>query len=198
MWNLPCLDIVIGSILGDGHLTRPYKAGGNSGLYIKYDDKALDYLKWLHSTLSSIEPLSIKAKVVGGYHQHYFQTRASKKIGDLRRIFYPKGKKIIPLDIKNLLLSPRSLAVWYMDDGTLDNRAKYHRNAMFATYGFSFKDCYLLSGQLKEIFDVDVSVTKCTMRNKVYPRLYVKSCSMDRFISLISPYIHPVFKYKIA
>ena len=45
MWNLPCLDIVIGSILGDGHLTRPYKAGGNSGLYIKYDDKALDYLK---------------------------------------------------------------------------------------------------------------------------------------------------------
>ena len=37
--------------------------------------------------------------------------------------------KIIPHDIQKILNNPISLAVWYMDDGSLDYRPKYHHNA---------------------------------------------------------------------
>ena len=131
------------------------------------------------------------------YHQHRFYTKTTREIGKLRELFYSHGKKIVPKRIKTILKNPLSLAVWYQDDGTLDCRNKYHYNAMFSTYCFSFSDCKLLAEALKENLNLDVRVCKCRMRGKTRPRLYIASSSMDRFIWIIKPYINPCFKYKI-
>lgn len=189
-----CQSILIGSILGDGWLERP--TGNGSSWYMKYDDKSLSYLKWLHSQLNQLIPSEIKTKL--NYHQHLFHTKSSLEIGYFRDIFYPKGKKIVPLQIKALLTDPLSLAIWYMDDGSLDFRDKYHFNSTVATFCFSYEECELLVETLKENFDVKARVHKSTMRGKVGYRLYILSKSMERFIQIIRPYIQPCFSYKIA
>ncbi len=192
------IQILIGSVLGDGHLYRLAIRNQTSQLYLSQHSSKLPYLEWLRDMLNEgISVRSIKPKT--GYSQYYIFTKPSLELGELKKKFYPTGtKKIIPADIENLLVHPLSLAVWYMDDGTLDNRERYHRNAMIATYCFSFEDCERLVKAIKINFGFEANVTKCRMRGKIYPRLYIPSKSMPRFISLIKPHIHSCFRYKIG
>lgn len=187
--------IIIGLILGDGHVSRPNGNSGRSLLDIKGDAKYLLYLEWLHRELTPIgvSPLNPKK----GCHQFRFITKTSTEMGKLRQIFYPNGKKIIPTAIDKLLVSSLSLAVWYQDDGHLDCRSKYHYNAVFATHCFTFDECKLLTKAMKTNFGLEVSVNKCTMRGKLYYKLYVTSSSMPKFIQLVKPFIAPCFSYKI-
>jgi len=187
--------ILIGLALGDGHLTPFVGKSRRSRIEIKGDNKNLPYLRWLHLELKSLGVSDLKPKK--NYHQHRFYTKTTEEIGELRELFYPIGQKIIPRDIKTLLKNPLTLAVWYQDDGSLDCRSKYHYNAMFATYCFSFSDCELLAKALRDNFNLDVRVCKCSMRGKTRPKLYVTSPSMGHFISLIKSYINPCFRYKI-
>jgi len=186
-----CLSIVVGSIMGDGHLTNTLK----SQLCLKYDNKSLPYLKWLHKELAPIGVRLIKPKP--GYHQHQFRTLPSPEMGMLRKLFYPSGIKIVPDEIFGLLISPLSVAIWYMDDGNLDFRDKYHRSPSFATYNFSQSDCEKLRMVFLKNFSIECSVHKSTMRSKVYYRLYVLSKSTNDFFKLVSPHIHSCLFYKV-
>ena len=187
--------IIIGSILGDGFLTPLTKREKLSRLWLKYDDKRYLYLKWLYQELKPIGVDPIKKKK--NYTQHYFLTHSLKELGMLRKQFYPNGKKIIPKDIFSVLVHPLSLAVWYMDDGNLDFRDRYHCNATFATYGFSEKECRTLVEVLQKNFGIASRIHQTTMRNKVYYRLYILSRSTDVFMGLIRPYMHSCFAYKL-
>lgn len=190
------IQVAVGLILGDGCLKQLSKRAEASQLYVSQHLSKITYLEWLHRELEKrfvMNPIKPKK----GYNQHYFMTKPHTDLGELMKKFYPSGTKIVPNDIKTLLNDPVSLAVWYMDDGTLDRRSSYHFNSMFSTYGFSFECCQRLSDCIRDNFKVESSVTKCTMRGKIYPRLYVKSVSMPRFVSLIKPFIVPVFHYKV-
>lgn len=189
-----CKNILVGSILGDGWLTKSSRIGAH--WTIKYDDKSLSYLEWLYSMLRQLFPRGIRQKK--NYHQHFIYSKSSPEISEFRKVFYPNGVKIVPSQIKFLLTDPLSLAIWYMDDGSLDKRHKYHLNATIATFCFSYEDCALLANTLKENFGVEARVHKSTMRGKEQYRLYIVSSSMSRFIKIIQPYIQPCFLYKIA
>lgn len=186
--------ILIGSILGDGWLDKPTKNG--SHWVIKYDDKSLSYLEWLQQKLSRYFPDGVRKKK--NYHQHFIYSEVCPEIAEFRKIFYPQGKKIVPEEVKTLLTEPLSLAIWYMDDGSLDRRDKYHLNSTIATFCFSYMDCELLASTLKDNFGVEVRVHKSTMRGRERYRLYIVSESMERFMRIIRPYIQPCFMYKIV
>jgi len=189
------MSILIGLILGDGYLTPFVGRSHRSRIEIKGDNKNLSYLRWLHSQLKPVGVSSLKPKK--NYHQHRFYTKTIEEIGELRKLFYPNWRKIVPRNIKKLLKSPLSLAIWYQDDGNLDCRSKYHYNASFATYCFSFSDCKLLAEALRKNFNLDARVCKCQMRGKIRYRLYITSLSMSYFIGLVKPYMNSCFKYKI-
>jgi len=187
--------IFVGLILGDGYLTPFVGESRKSKIDIKGDNKYLPYLKWLHRKLKPVGVSELKPKK--DYNQHLFYTKTTEEIGKLRKIFYSKGRKTVPKNIRKFLKNPLTLAVWYQDDGTLDCRDKYHYNALFATHCFSFSECKLLAEALRMNFNLDVRVCRCQMRGKVRYRLYITSKSMNRFIDLIKPFINPCFKYKI-
>lgn len=187
--------ILVGLILGDGHLTPFVGKSKRSRMEVKGDNKSLSYLRWLHQELQPLGISELKPKK--NYHQHRCYTKTTEEIGKLRKLFYPRGEKIIPAQIKTLLKKPLTLAVWYQDDGTLDCRDKYHYNAMFSTYCFSFNDCQLLVNALRKNFKLDARVCKCQMRGKTRFRIYITASSMERFIKIIKPYINPCFEYKI-
>jgi len=190
------LDVVIGSVLGDAHLYKLTKKS-KSGIFISQHDSKYPYLEWLHSKIGKdfdLHPIRPKT----GYKQHYFWSKFNLRFGELRNTFYHGRTKIIPSGIFDLLTSPRSIAVWYMDDGNLDKRDKYHFNSTFATYCFSFEECRVLCEVLNKNFGIKASVNQTKMRGKIYPRLYIWSESMNKFINTIKPFINPVFSYKIG
>lgn len=187
--------IIVGSILGDGFLTPLTKRKKLSRLWLKYDDKRYSYLEWLHRQLSPSGVGTIKKKK--NYTQHYFLTNSLRELGILREQFYPHGRKIIPKEIFSLLIHPLSLAVWYMDDGNLDFRDRYHCNVTFATYGFNQKGCRTLVEVLRKNFGISSRVHRTTMRGKVYFRLYIMSESTNVFMGLVRPYMHSAFSYKL-
>jgi len=189
--------ILIGLILGDGYLTRPCGSSATSSLDIKYDEKYLNYLEWLHEELADFHPSLIRRKK--GFHQFRFYTKRLKEIGKFRELFYNQnGTKIIPSNIKELLTNPLTLAVWYQDDGTLDFRDKYHANALLATHCFTFEENQMLVRALSKNFNLDIRVCRCQMRGKLYFRLYVTSKSMDIFMKLVEPYVQKCFNYKLV
>ena len=62
-------------------------------------------------------------------------------------MFYDSNNlKIVPLNIKNLL-TPRGLAYWIMDDGSLQNKG-LHLN----TYGFTHEGILKLKETLENMF----------------------------------------------
>lgn len=193
--ELQTRNIIIGSLLGDGWLNG-LSPTGKTSYRVKYNDKSLGFLKWIREQLLELEPSGLKP--IPKYSQHYFFTKSTEELGNLRRLFYPnEGRKRVPKNIVELFTDPISLAIWYQDDGTLDRRPKYHWNVRIATYCFPYEDCALLTKIVKQHFGIETSVCRCQMRGKMYYQLYVLSKSMNKFIQTVKPYIHQDYAYKI-
>jgi hypothetical protein len=186
-------EIVLGAILGDGCL----EFNGNIGtrLQIKQSLKRKEYVFWLYKNLKNLCKSAPKQK--RDNKQWYFSTRSLREFTDLYRLFYPRGKKRIPNNISKLLNSPLSLAIWYMDDGSLDYRPKEHYAYLLSINSFSGREAHLLIGAMYKNFRIKASVHNCLSRGKKYPRIYVGLEGRDRFISLIKQYLLDCFSYKI-
>lgn len=113
-------------------------------------------------------------------------------------MFYPQGRKKVPKNIIELLVSPISLAIWYMDDGCLDFRPKEHYSFILNTDSFTLKDTLFLREALKRNFQIESSVYNLLCRGKRYPKLYIGVQGRDKFLSLVKPYIlNNCFSHKI-
>ncbi len=108
-----------------------------------------------------------------------------------RNLFYnSQNIKIVPADIKNLL-TPRGLAYWIMDDGSLQNKG-LHLN----TYGFTLPDVLLLKSTLENMFG-EYSL-KCSIHNHSKgKRIYIWEESMELLRDNISQFMHEDMLYKI-
>lgn len=196
MYKHKAVQAVIGSILGDGHLTPFSHRTKKSVLEIKYDDKSFSYVSWLHHILKPFGVTVIKPHK--GFHQHGFRTKSNRLLGFMREVFYPNGRKIIPQNIATYLTDPFSLAIWYMDDGSLDLRVKDHKNACIATYCFTLKECKYLQEALNMNFGIYCRIHKTTMRSKIYYRLYFPKEATLKLFALIRPFVLPCFQYKLG
>lgn len=113
-------DILIGTVLGDAYLQKTGEK--NARLRLEHGAKQKEYLFWKVNNLRQffqgkpkyLERMHPITKRTYQYWRH--QSQSTPVLGKLRKIFYPEGKKRIPDGIQKLL-TPRSVAVWYMDDG---------------------------------------------------------------------------------
>ena len=112
-------EFVIGSLLGDAHLLE-------RGVFkLNHSYAQLGYLKHGHALLAPhslpISYLEIEMPQSGQLTFDFgYRTVQHVWLQELRKIFYPDGKKIFPSTILDQL-APRSLAYWYFDDGHVDN-----------------------------------------------------------------------------
>ena len=186
--------ILVGSILGDGGVYKGYTSS-NAHYYVKQSEKHKEYVSWLFEELKGLCPSEIKQRKDNG--QLYFYSSPSEDFSVLQKKFYRNRKKIVPKDIKKLLTSPLSLAVWFMDDGTLDFRIKDHCAFHLCTNCFTKKDTNKLIAVLKQNFGIVATLHYTLCRGKRHARIYIGSKGRERFIKLISPYILNCFKYKL-
>jgi hypothetical protein len=118
--------LIRGTLLGDAHI-RPHKDKGsakNSLWIVEHSDAQRGYLKHLCDTLYPFimrEPYrywrSDDRFKDGGTWSNACYTRAHRFWSGQRDIWYPQGKKIVPLS-EMQDFSVDTLAYWYADDGS--------------------------------------------------------------------------------
>lgn len=185
--------ILVGSLLGDAHLESRYVLGCAT-LRIEHSYKQKDYVDWLYDKFRNwvrTPPQKRVRRSWGKQQEKYgFITYGHRILGKFRDMFYKNRIKIIPKDIE-LYLSPLSLAVWFMDDGSI--KSSKHRGMFLNTQTFSYSDIERLRKTLKHKFLTE-TVTK---KDKNGLQIYILGKSAEGFIRLIRPYIISTMEYKI-
>src|SRR3990167_3855972 len=143
-------EIIADTLLGDGHL-ETQDGGKTYRLKIEHCDAQSEYLAWLYQEFKSWIPSEPYTKVKNGKVYVGVRTYSHKSLQTFGKIFYRQGKKIIPKVIEKLL-TPLSLAVWFMDDGSL--KSVKHRTYVIHTLGYSRDELEKIQKVLTEKFDL--------------------------------------------
>ncbi len=178
--------VIISSLLGDGYL-RIVPGRQNAFLEINYSLKQKEYVDWKYEILKDITVSGPKKRVIDEKRIAYrfFYTRQHSELTQLHFAFYRNGKKYIP---DNLQITPLSLAVWFMDDGSRCRASDVYLN----TQQFDQKD-------QKNLLDIlrDYGFEARLNKDKIYNRIRFMKSSLTQFREMIHPYIIPSMKYKI-
>ena len=100
-------DIIVGSLLGDGYLDK--NRYESIALEVKQKNSCKEYVFWLYKELKSL--CGSQPKQRKDNNQWRLLTKYSKDLGRMYKFFYPNGRKIIPANLSETLISPLSLAV---------------------------------------------------------------------------------------
>src|SRR3989338_3693380 len=184
-------EILIGTLLGDAHLE---KNGQYSRLRVDHYEKHKDYIYWLANEflLFSLEPRQVfdfDKRNSKTYSRWHFSTRSLPIFDEFREMFYLNGKKIVPKSISKLL-TPLSLAIWYMDDGF---RRKDSKGFYLCTSSYALEEQNVLQTVLEDSFGLR---TRIHHQHELM-RIFIPSAFADRFSSTIKPFVLPIFSYKL-
>ena len=105
-------------------------------------------------------------------------TRCLLCLTPIYKNFVVDGRKIIPVNIIEWL-SPRALALWSMDDGSLTESGFY-----LNTLSYTLGEHVLLQKALQIKFNIETSIHRYGTKYK----LYIKAKSMNHFRSIVLPY----------
>ena len=184
-------EILAGTLLGDGHFETQNR-GKTYRLKIEHCDAQKEYLNWLYQEFKSWIPSEPYTKVKKDNVYVGIRTYSHLSLQTYGKIFYKNGRKVIPKVIEKLL-TPLSLAVWFMDDGSF--KSVKHRTYVIHTLGYGRSELEKIQEILDKKFNLQTSLH--SQKGK-YWRLYIKSQSAEKFKELIEPYILPSMKYKLG
>ncbi|TSC91397.1 MAG: homing endonuclease [Parcubacteria group bacterium Licking1014_17] len=185
--------IIIGTLLGDSYIH--YSKAGTTSLSIKQANRYKEYVFWLYQNLYDLFHTEPKQRTDN--QQWYARSFYSKELNELHGLFYKNRVKKVPENIDKLLISPVSLAVWFMDDGTLDYRKNDHCAFHLCTNCFTLREAKRLASALDSNFKISTSVHYTLCRGKRQPRIYIGARGRSRFTQLISPHVLDCFRYKL-
>jgi hypothetical protein len=189
------LEIITGSLLGDGHLTTPTKATFNSYFQEEHCVAQEEYCRWKYEQLKPFSRRFFTNKqrascvlrtlchpVLTALEQKWY-----KRDENGNRMLNKNGKKIKVLP-PDLILTPLSLAILYLDDGT--NIPK-RRSVTIATHCFNYSNVEVLCNLIKSL-----GIDNCkTVKG---PMIYIGASSYLKFIDLVGEYVFSdCMKYKI-
>lgn len=184
--NNEVFQIVTGSLLGDGsvYLRKRCK---NAQFVETHSLKQADYLKWKADIFTPHfggSRLSYNKK--RDFEEIHLFTHVHPLLTELRKMWYPNGKKVIP-EQELQKLDELGLAVWYQDDGTCNYRS---RCCELAIHSFKEQEI-IIQNWFKEKWGLDPSITSG-------PSLRFSVKDSDKFLRLIAEHIHPSMIYKLG
>ncbi len=178
--------LIIGTVLGDASLPLNKK---NPRVDIAHREKDIEYLQWKYDILKS-------AGLTKGaiYHCHIamFSTVSSPHLWKYRNLFYKEGHRVLSRQALEML-TPFSLAIWYMDNGTFFQRSRHSVILRISSERYSEQENHLAATILEKKFGFHFRVHR-------HKRQWVLQMSdgndILKFLNLVKPYIHPVMAYK--
>jgi len=192
------LDLIIGSLLGDGHLSKRGRAK-NAMYKLKQSTKYASYVQYVYDALDEYvscgvrsykarKPSKVDGKIChlpehwdGEYCEHnYFWTKADPVFTELWEKWYDHNVKHIPED---LTLNEVILSHWFVEDGS-NNVTKDSKGIFLYTNSFTEEDCELLSKKLKDDMNITSKVYMCNG-----PVIRVVAGSYFDFMNIVSKHV---------
>ena len=186
-------EVLIGTILGDGRLESRSKSG-SARLRVHHAESQRDFLFWkyqLFQNLVTRKPWQVTwigKQTSNTYSAWFFHTKTLSSLRELHQLFYPAGKKVIPLNIGSLL-TPRALAVWFMDDGCMTPSS-----AILNTQCFAKTEQEILINWFRNQLGIETRFNK----DRLTYRLWMNRESAQELSDIISPYVPECMQYKLA
>jgi recombination protein RecA len=179
------LQILIGCLLGDAYLTKLGK--------IQIEQASKVYVDWKFQELTSIsypnppkEVIRFEKRDNRVTKSYRFWTRQYFRVW--RDKWYQGNRKIFPKELVKWM-TPLSIAVWYMDDGSYDKKS----NCIFSTESFD-EESLLEIVKIFQAFEIEVRPNKDGMSRT---RLRIRSRCLNKFFELVKPYIQQNMLYKL-
>ena len=169
-------EILVGILLGDGCLeTR--NGGRTYRLKVEQSHAHQAYVHHLYELFKEwvLTPPRRREVVSRGHESEnwVFQTVSHGAFRFYAQQFYADGKKCVPKLIDHWL-TPRGLAYWFMDDGSIKSKAS--KGLIFNTQGFYRQEVERLCRVLQTLFGLERNrATKKTAARSIYRATLMRS-----------------------
>lgn len=188
------LEIIYGTLLGDASLIL--QTNNFHRLSLCHCEKQLNYLIFKKEKLKSIfiqkhpnkhvhKPHLFRGCYVSEKVQYHTHSISHKDLTNVYGIFHRNKKKIVTRKALNLL-TPTSLLLWYLDDGSLSKQ----RSIIISSLSFSLSEHKAIKIWFwqKHKIEVKIGLVKNTYNNelKLYYNLRFTVPNTRKFIDLIS------------
>jgi len=204
-------EILYGSMLGDAKRVSPSAVG------FGHCEKQKDYLMWKYDEFKNVSSENSLKKYVsidkrsGQPNVSYrFYTHANTDAEKCVSLFYrnqdKNGKWIKGVNQEILdMLTPLSIAVWFMDDGKSDfhrhseKEAEHKQSPAYIICCESFlkEETELIQKWFKAKYNISARLREIELSDRTGYRIIIERESYKDFVNLIGPYILPMFMYKI-
>lgn len=185
-------DIALGSLLGDAYL-RP--SGTSYALSFTHGEKQLGYLKWKQDEFSNFVVADAFYRRATDFHGnapiYSFSTINHPYLSELHHLCYPCHKKQVSWEWLDLL-SPLSIAVWYMDDGSFNRR---YGTITLCTNSFSLNEQAAIVDYFLNRHCIEAKPE--SRRNGQYV-IRLNASQRYRFFDLVAPHIPDCMSYKLG
>ncbi len=183
-------EVLVGTLLGDGHLDM---RGREAGLKIEHGAAQAEYVWWKYSVFHDWVRTPPQLKVVFDkrtlrvYRKWWFNTLSHREFTLYRQVFYDGGRKKVPPDVT---LTPLSLAVWFMDDGS--RKSRQCKGIYFNTQALDADSLSILQTRLTETFGIPTTLR----RQSDGTQIYVPAEYAPTLLYVVEPYLIPCMQYK--
>lgn len=189
--------LLFGSILGDGYLSKGAKRSINYYYQEHFSPNQRKYREWKLSQLQNCH-FNLKGNYLRSISHPYFN--------HLHAFFYPNNIKSINKDILSKYTHPVFLASLYLDDGSLiisysfnkkSNILYCHPSIILYTLNFTYNENKLLADHLNKVFQTNFVVSSHPDRHKSLLKLN-KESAVSHLLKTINPIVKniPSMQYK--
>ena len=180
---------MVGTLLGDGCLA---KHGRYHRLHVKHKLSHIGLVELKHEAFRDFVTMPLhqfdQRLGDGRFPCVQFASRTSPVFTEWHRRFYQDRRKVVPDDFA-ALLTPLSMAIWFMDDGGAD-----YAGLNIQTHNFELGEVERMAAALAERFGFRAG----TRANKGRWIIYLPASSVGSLRSIIGPYVLPELRYKLV
>ena len=190
--------VLLGALMGDSALSKT-RSGLGARLRFTHGAKQVAYCDWKASLFSNVGS-SRSTRTSDGAVFH--DVSPLPELAELREATYVDGKKVLSEDYLKLL-TPLSLAIWYMDDGCYTERAKGLQQRTRDGSG-RIAICVEAMEQTSRQRLLDYLADTWGIRGRLKYAGATKRATLvfpkdqtAKFLALVAPFIHPSMDYKL-
>ena len=186
-------EVLVGMILGDAHLERQ-RGARTARLKIEHSLAQSAYVDWKYEEWRDWVRTPPRARArsnrIGTVSTNIgFSTLSHVELEQFRLRFYRDHRKVVPADLE---LTPLSMAVWFMDDGS--RKSSQCRGLYLNTQSFTSEEVQLLQKVIRR----DVGVETTVRRQRDGLQIYVPAPSASALSAYIAKDLLPSMRYKLS
>ncbi|MEX2625678.1 MAG: hypothetical protein WD225_02280, partial [Ilumatobacteraceae bacterium] len=190
-------EVVLGGLMGDASLS-PSRSGNGARLRWGHGARQVDYGDWKASLFANVGVSRSENSRGAVFHD----VQPMPELAELRQAVYVGGKKVLSDDYLKRL-TPLSLAVWYMDDGSFALRSKGLQErtrggsgrAEICVEAMSADTRERLMAHLADAWGIHTTLGHRGAGKKAV--LQFPTAETAKFHALIAPFVHPSMQYKL-